>query len=1344
MYSLITFATQWGSKHGGINSFNTDFLTAFGVAYHLQAQVICIVASATSEEIEEARNAHVSLVPLPYPPQEKLFSAAQAQAGIEALKHRGITFDPDSTVWLGHDRTSGIAANEAAKLAGGRSALIHHMSYDHYESYAENSATAYKKSQDQKEMFQMADLVLAVGPLLRDAVDSLLGNSKPVHMLIPGLAEIDSRPAPKTFTAFLSGRLSDDAARIKQGHLGIAAFSQAHREAREHGMPEGLCQKPKLVLRGVNFEADAAPAKPGETVKDPETELKKFAEEYASGVINLQALPYTQNRQELFQQLAASSVALMPSWHEGFGLVAWEAIAAGVPLIVSKESGVFLFLDEVFPGAGPGCVYPINPAGAVEKPYFSDDDLKQVVAALNKVAVNPDKARSQAGILRGLVSQYTWPSCAESAVQAFGWTLQKGSIPDPSPVSSIPPPESVLQDIAGPLLMPVKRWQTGAVLADSQLLRAEEALVPFDPARQPDLDKLNAWLDDANYPQAVRLICGAGGLGKTRLALELCQQRLAKGWQAGLLDNDLDAKSLAGVWQTLHNLNQPLLIVIDYAETRQPILLGLVKAILQAPAEQPVRILLLARNGGEWWDNLPGKDKDCEAFLGGYATSGPYHLPALHNEIRDRRQAYQLALQAFAEALNVSAPDVAPDLTGEHFGRPLYLQMAALLALHGERPTTAQGLTKALLNHERRYWGRSLAGTDLPEPERDAEQLLALITLAGGFSTPKAVQEYWHKASGNSLSTPVFNQLFHSLEPLYPGKQGLQAVRPDLLGEALVAQALFRPTASDLLDAVLTNQADLPVRRHALTVIARLSGQYHELHETLVEGLARHFAHCCQELVGVAKETSSDLPMLAETAFNRLTSNVKSQIAGLLESHLHEESVQLAGVYCAISEYLAGKAREKHQKKPADVEVLNEYARALGNYAEELSRAGHNNKALSLSLEGLNVFEKLRRLNRQRFEPDYATALSNNANYLGEAGQSQEALVHARQALEIRRKLTEKKPDRFKPDYATSLSNYSIFLCDVGENQEALEPAKQALEIRRELALKHPDHFEADYATSLNNYAIRLSEVGQDREALAHAGQALEMRRTLAKKNPDRFEPDYASSLNNYANNLSEAGRDQDALEHTRRGLEIFRALAQKNLDRFESSYTMALNNYAIRLSEAGHDLEALEYARQALKIHQNPTHNNPVRFAADSFLSICTVRFQEWLLEQPDSFVERGERGGISETVPEHRRSYLLAYQAFVDGCLVADKRAEAFELLLALWDGLTRANKYIIEEYWLCAAAWCAAFDPSAVAHLDWRADWHRYISRRKGRLPCWMATVAQRLGFRWPEWQADSEAK
>ena len=255
MHTLIAFATHWGTKHGGINSFNTDFLTAFGSAYSASAQVVCVVASDAPGDSERAAKAGVTLVPLPFAPKDAVLEAGHAEVAIDALRKRNISFDPASTVWLGHDRITGKAAIASAKKEGGRSAVIHHMSYAAYESYAENSAVAHAKEREQREIFQQCDLALAVGPLLRDALHDLLGGARPVAMLVPGLAEIPVRESPRIFTAFLSGRLSDDAARIKQGHLGIAAFAKAHREACNSGMPQGLCRPAKVGVARRRFRA---------------------------------------------------------------------------------------------------------------------------------------------------------------------------------------------------------------------------------------------------------------------------------------------------------------------------------------------------------------------------------------------------------------------------------------------------------------------------------------------------------------------------------------------------------------------------------------------------------------------------------------------------------------------------------------------------------------------------------------------------------------------------------------------------------------------------------------------------------------------------------------------------------------------------------------------------------------------------------------------------------------------------------------------------------------------------------------------------------------------------------
>ncbi len=1388
MYSLISFATQWGSKHGGINSFNADFLTAFGVAYHHSAQVVCIVASATHEEINEACSAHVTLLPLPYQPEGKLFTSAQAQVGIDELRKCGVNFDPDRTVWLGHDRITGAAANEAVKIAGGRSALIHHMSYSHYESYAENSLTAYEKTQAQTALFQEANLVLAIGPLLRDALIDILNKSKTVQMLIPGQADIETHEPPQTFTAFLSGRFSDDAARIKQSHLGVAAFSRAHFEARESGMPESLRKSPKLVLRGVDFETQLAKSLPQQAAAGPEAELKKFAEEYAHGVINLQALPYTHDRQNLYADLSGSSVALMPSWHEGFGLAAWEAIAAGVPVIISKNSGVYRLLEDEFHGAGTGCVYAIEVAGAMEPPFFREEDLGCVVGELKKVAINVYKARRQAGILKDMVGKYSWSACAEQASKIFDWPLQKWSIPIAIPTSATTAPnispapivQPVLSAHWSPLYMPLKQWQSGGVLADSQLLRAEEALVPFDGARQPELDLLNTWLDDTRWPQAVRLITGAGGLGKTRLALELCQQRLDANWHAGFLDTDFDTKDMVANWRALQSFNLPLLIVIDYAETRQATLLALIKAIAKSTGNQLVRLLLLARDGGEWWDNLPGKDPICEPLLSGYATSGPFCLPPLHEAEQDRQQAYSKALHTFAQAIGTNAPNVVPDLSGEHFGRPLYLQMAALLALHGERPITAQGLTKALLNHERRYWRRLFPGSTSADSERHAELLLALTTLAGGFFTPRLAVGYWAKASGDVISNADFSHLFHTLVPLYPGKQGLQAVRPDLLGEALVAQALLRPEASCLLDAVLSSSASQSLRRNALTVLARLSGQHHELHETLVEALVRHFAHCCQDIVVVSVENQSHLPALAEAAFARLPFAIKSQIVGLLDPLLSDESVQLAELSCLVREYIKGKCSRKLDEKKGNVKLSADYAMALRSYAVSLMCVGRNEEARAHAFESTQVFGWLVQRTPDQYESDYAIALGSYANRLSEAGQYGEALTHSRQDLEIHQRLVQtdadryahgfatslnhyanhlshvgrwgdaltyakralenhqllaqKNPDWYEPDCALALGNYANRLNEAGQYDEALKQARQVLEIYQRLVQKKPDRYEPDYARSLSNYAGHLSVAGQYDEVLKQARQALEIRQRLVQKNPDRYEPDYAESLNNYANRLSEAGQYDEALRQAMQALEIHQGLVRMNADRHDPNYVIALNSYADRLSEVGQYDEAHTYVKCAMEICERLVQKNTTRFAKDLFGIVCSVHFLGWLADKNDDLTNLSL---IPTAIPVHLRPILLFYKAFVEACRASGRtdRAEAFKQVIANWCDLPLEKRVIAQPYWLCTVAWCATFEPSVVEQLDWLSSFHQYAKQRQGRLPRWMQELAKRMAFEWP---------
>ena len=68
----------------------------------------------------------------------------------------------------------------------------------------------------------------------------------------------------------------------------------------------------------------------------------------------------------------------------------------------------------------------------------------------------------------------------------------------------------------------------------------------------------------------------------------------------GFLDADADEQDLA----VLADTDAPLLVLVDYAETRTEQLRRLLPLLWEADTGDPVRVLLLARAAGDWWAGL--------------------------------------------------------------------------------------------------------------------------------------------------------------------------------------------------------------------------------------------------------------------------------------------------------------------------------------------------------------------------------------------------------------------------------------------------------------------------------------------------------------------------------------------------------------------------------------------------------------------------------------------------------------------------------------------------------------------------------------------------------------------
>ena len=149
--------------------------------------------------------------------------------------------------------------------------------------------------------------------------------------------------------------------------------------------------------------------------------------------------------------------------------------------------------------------------------------------------------------------------------------------------------------------LPERPWRPG-VSPPGALLRADiEGAVPFHGRRNEETAGLEAWCEGA-VAIGVRLYTGAGGMGKTRLFIEMCRRLRARQWRAGFLDHRA-AGTPAAMWSKLMHHPDPLFLVLDYAGNPPGGTRGSVREAFKVGDDRRVRIVLLARAADDWWEH---------------------------------------------------------------------------------------------------------------------------------------------------------------------------------------------------------------------------------------------------------------------------------------------------------------------------------------------------------------------------------------------------------------------------------------------------------------------------------------------------------------------------------------------------------------------------------------------------------------------------------------------------------------------------------------------------------------------------------------------------------------------
>jgi tetratricopeptide (TPR) repeat protein len=722
---------------------------------------------------------------------------------------------------------------------------------------------------------------------------------------------------------------------------------------------------------------------------------------------------------------------------------------------------------------------------------------------------------------------------------------------------------------------------------------------------------LRRWLD-GEAPVSMRALIGAGGRGKTRLAVELARRISSEGWLAGFVTaEELDR------FRAQHNVaewrwDKPVLVIVDYAASRAEQIRAWARELADAAFEDGrpgLRLLLIERQASRaigWLATILGGGDDASRAVSAlFDPPEPVELPAI-DDLEFRRQIFAALL---SRGGGLAAPALGADAEFDRLladrkwaGDPLYLGMAGLVAGRaGVREALSLSRADLALEVAERELKRigdigAAHGVDAAfQNHRGAfvRHLAAMATLTQGLTREEARGLAEGELSALRSSAPL-NASLEALRDALPGagaNGGVAPILPDIVGEGAILAWLGDggpvvaewglPSAARIAAAAQTR---LP---RVSAVLVRIAQDFAPAGRDEPVRWLESLAATSDADVGALMQIADELPDRT-LALRELAARLNGRIADMLRG--------------AVA---ASEAEDNADDRGASFALHGRLAAWLNRLGNRLGDLGRREDALAAAREATDIYRRLAADRPDAFLPDLAMSLTNLGGRLRDFGRREDALAAAREAVEIFRRFAADRPDAFLPYLVASLNNLGIFLSELGRREEALAPTREASDIVRRLAASRPDAFLPYLAASLHNLADRLDELGRREEALAAAREAVEIRRRLAADRPDAFLSYLAMSLNNLGNGLSKLGRREDALAVVREAVEIRRRLAAGRPDAFLPDLASSLNNLGARLSELGRREDALAAAREASEIYRCLAAGRPDAVLPDFALSL-------------------------------------------------------------------------------------------------------------------------------------------
>ena len=347
--NITLLASEWKSSAGGLSTLNRELAIHLSQIQNTKVSLLVPEGACNDEDKKDAKGFGISIL-----------DAKECVAVEPLLWLSNPPQGHEIDIIVGHGVKLGRQVQIIKRQAQFQNCkwvhVVHTAPEDlsKFKLYGSAISKGRKKHEDEVDLCKRADLVVPVGPKLEKDYRSYLQLCKKdedFFELIPGLFErefgdLPARQNPKEdkddFKVLLCGRGDEEDFELKGYNNAVRAFTDQRLKGKRYS----------LLFVG--------------SPKEKQDEVRKRLRDCGIDKGQLTVREFVNSRERMRDLFCEVDMVIMPSKSEGFGLIALEALSAGLPILVGSNSGFARAIEDI-PYGDCSIVYSEDPAKWAKK-----------------------------------------------------------------------------------------------------------------------------------------------------------------------------------------------------------------------------------------------------------------------------------------------------------------------------------------------------------------------------------------------------------------------------------------------------------------------------------------------------------------------------------------------------------------------------------------------------------------------------------------------------------------------------------------------------------------------------------------------------------------------------------------------------------------------------------------------------------------------------------------------------------------------------------------------------------------------------------------------------------------